>query len=102
MSFDVIFITDTSSSDIGWQRGYGAHRLANHLRLYNYKCLVIDFSSAMDLKTWHQICELAITDKTKILAISTTWLPFKVPYKAEKFSAKTEENFTSSFFSWQL
>lgn len=98
MSFDVIFITDTSSSDIGWQRGYGAHRLANHLRLYNYKCLVIDFSSAMDLKTWHQICELAITDKTKILAISTTWLPFKVPYKAEKFSAKTEENFTSSFF----
>jgi hypothetical protein len=74
--FDVILITDTSEYP-AWFRGTGAHRLANHLRINGYTCLVIDFSSALSFEQWKEICEYAINSNTKLLGFSTTWWPYR-------------------------
>lgn len=74
--FDVILVTDTAEYPI-WFRGTGAHRLANHLRLHGYSCLVIDFSSALSFEDWKTICEHAIGPNTKLLGFSTTWWPYR-------------------------
>lgn len=76
--FDIILITDTSEYP-AWFRGTGAHRLANHLRLNGYSCLVIDFSSALTFDNWKLICELAVDSQTKLLGFSTTWWPYRSP-----------------------
>lgn len=74
--YDAIFLTDTPHYP-DWVRGYGAHRLATHLRSYGYRVLVIDFMSGLGYDTWKEICELAIGPSTKIVGFSTTWWPFK-------------------------
>lgn len=75
-SFDVIILTDTAEYPV-WTRGAGAHRLANHLRINNYTCLVIDFSSALTFDIWSEICKLSIDNNTKMLGFSTTWWPYR-------------------------
>lgn len=78
MAFDVVLITDTAIYP-EWSRGYGAHRLASHLRINGYTVLVIDFSSALSFDHWIKICDNAIDSNTKMLGISTTWLPYRTP-----------------------
>lgn len=74
--FDVILVTDTSEYP-AWFRGTGAHRLANHLRINGYSCLVIDFSSALNFDQWVDICRYSIGSNTKLLGFSTTWWPYR-------------------------
>jgi len=74
--FNAILFTDTSQHPM-WMRGYGAHRLANHLRNNGYSCLVIDYSSGLNFETWKKICYLAIDSNTLILGFSTTWWPYR-------------------------
>lgn len=76
MSFDVVLVTDTASYP-HWTRGYGAHRLANHLRTNGYTTLVIDFASSLTFDIWKSICKLAIGSNTKMLGFSTTWWPYR-------------------------
>lgn len=76
ISFDVILIADTSDYP-HWYRGTGAHRLANHLRVNGYSCLVIDFSSALTFDIWKTICSLAVGPNTRMIGFSTTWWPYR-------------------------
>lgn len=76
MAFDIILVTDTAQYPI-WTRGYGAHRIATHLRNFGYKVLVIDFASALTFDTWKTICQYAVTESTKMLGFSTTWWPYR-------------------------
>jgi hypothetical protein len=75
-SFDIILVTDTSEYPL-WFRGTGAHRLANHLRINGYSCLVIDFSSALSFENWKSICNYAVGENTKLVGFSTTWWPYR-------------------------
>jgi hypothetical protein len=76
MNYNVILITDTSEYPV-WNRGIGAHRMANHLRQHGYSCLVLDFSSALSFDDWCKICELAIGPDTLMIGFSTTWWPYR-------------------------
>jgi radical SAM superfamily enzyme YgiQ (UPF0313 family) len=78
MPFDIILFTETSNLP-AWIRGYGAHRLANHLRQKGFSVLVVDFSSYIKFDLWKQICDYAISDSTKLIGFSTTWWPYKIP-----------------------
>jgi len=82
-TFDVILITDTPYRD-KWIRGYGAHRIASHLRKQGISCLVVDFSSYLNFQTWKSICDRAIGKNTKFIGFSTTWWPYRTP-KGEPF-----------------
>lgn len=75
-SFDVILVIDTPEHP-KWFRGSGAHRIANHLRLAGFSCLVLDFSSALNFDTWKSICQLAVGSNTKLVGFSTTWWPYR-------------------------
>lgn len=75
--FDVILFTDTVQFDVK-SRGYGAHRLASHLRANGYSCLVIDFSSAITYNIYTAILDRAIGPNTLAVGYSTTWMPFKL------------------------
>jgi radical SAM superfamily enzyme YgiQ (UPF0313 family) len=77
MPFDVILFTDTSNLP-AWIRGYGAHRLASHLREKGFTVLVVDFSSYINFDLWKEICNYAITSSTKLLGFSTTWWPYRM------------------------
>lgn len=76
--FNVILFTDTVEFSVK-SRGYGAHRLASHIRQNGYTCLVIDFSSAVTWDRYKEILELAIGPDTLAVGYSTTWMPFKLP-----------------------
>ena len=79
MTFDVILVTDTANiEEPKWTRGYGAHRLASHLRIHGYTVLVIDFCSAMTFDHWKDICQYAIGDNTQLVGFSTTWWPYRL------------------------
>jgi len=41
-SYDAIVLTESGHPDLLY-RGYGAHRIASHLRDNGYSCLVLDF-----------------------------------------------------------
>lgn len=79
MTFDIILLTDTPDYP-RWNRGYGAHRLASHLRSHGYTVLVIDFSIALTFEHWTEICTHAVGSNTQMIGISTTWLPFRKPF----------------------
>lgn len=83
MTFDIILLTDTSTFPM-WGRGYGAHRLASHLRQNGYSTLVIDFSSALTLDNWQDICDVAVGDNTRMIGFSSTWWPYRHPFKENK------------------
>jgi len=74
--FDAVIFTDTPTYP-QWTRGYGAHRIASHLRQRGYDVLVIDFLVAIDWELWNQLCELTIGPKTKFVGFSTTWWPYR-------------------------
>jgi radical SAM superfamily enzyme YgiQ (UPF0313 family) len=79
-NFDVILLTDTPVYP-QWARGYGAHRIASHLRQNGYNTLVIDFSMALTLDMWTEICQYAVGDRTRMIGFSTTWWPYRNPFK---------------------
>lgn len=91
--FDVIMVTDTATFP-HWSRGYGAHRIANHLRLHNFSVLVIDFSSALTFDLWKRICDLAIGTNTQMVGFSCTWWPYRTPFK------QNNDNFRISNIDW--
>ena len=80
MTFDIILVTDTPDYP-NWNRGYGAHRLASHLRTHGYSVLVLDFGMALSLDMWKQICDLAVGDNTQMIGFSTTWWPYRKPFE---------------------
>jgi hypothetical protein len=75
-NYDAVLVTDTPTFP-SWTRGYGAHRIATHLRERGYSVLVVDFSMAMSIQTWKEICSLAIGDTTRFVGFSTTWWPYR-------------------------
>jgi radical SAM superfamily enzyme YgiQ (UPF0313 family) len=77
MTFDAIFITDTSQKPF-WLRGHGAHQLASLLREHGYTCLVLDFASVLTQEVWKIICQTTIGTNTRFIGISTTWMPYRV------------------------
>ena len=83
-TFDAILFTDTAAYP-HWTRGYGAHRLASHLRTHGYSVLVIDFSLALQFETWKEICKYAIGSNTLFLGFSTTWWPYRNPDQDNPF-----------------
>ena len=74
--FDVILFTDTVQYEVK-SRGYGVHRLASHLRVNGYTCLVIDFSSLVSWDIYIKILDGAIGNNTLAVGYSTTWMPYK-------------------------
>jgi radical SAM superfamily enzyme YgiQ (UPF0313 family) len=76
--FDVILFTDTVEFNVK-SRGYGAHRLASHIREHGYSCLVVDFSSIITWDLYTEILDRAIGSTTLAVGFSTTWMPFKFP-----------------------
>ena len=74
--FDVILFTDTVQYEVK-SRGYGVHRLASHIRLNGYTCLVIDFSSLVSWDIYTKILDNAIGKNTLAVGYSTTWMPYK-------------------------
>lgn len=85
MSFDVVLVTDTGTFPT-FSRGYGSHRLASHLRQNGYTVLVVDFSSLLTFSLWEEICEYSIGDNTKLVGFSTTWWPYRTPFKKDEHS----------------
>jgi len=84
-TFDIILLTDTATVESPkWSRGYGAHRIASHLRSHGYTVLVIDFSSALTFDLWNNICNNAIGDNTVMVGFSTTWWPYRTPFSDKK------------------
>jgi len=79
-SFDAIIVTDSATFPT-FSRGYGAHRIASHLRKHGYSVLVIDFASELKFDIWKQICDLSIGENTKFVGFSTTWWPYRTPFK---------------------
>lgn len=79
--FDVVLFTDTVQFDVK-SRGYGAHRLASHLRTNGYTCLVVDFSSVVTYDIYTAILDRAIGPNTLAVGYSTTWMPFKLDGEA--------------------
>lgn len=76
--FDVILFTDTVEFNVK-SRGYGAHRLASHIRQNGYSCLVVDFSSLVTWDLYKQILDKAVGPNTLAVGYSTTWMPYKFP-----------------------
>jgi len=74
--FNVIMFTDTPEFATR-TRGYGAHRLASHMREHGYSVLVIDFISALTYDIFKEIMDHAVGDNTLMVGISATWLPFR-------------------------
>jgi radical SAM superfamily enzyme YgiQ (UPF0313 family) len=91
-TFDVILVTDTATTNAPkYSRGYGAHRLANHLRTHGYSVLVIDFCSVLTFEYWEEICRYAIGDNTRMVGFSTTWWPYRDQTNLGKINTNTEE-----------
>jgi radical SAM superfamily enzyme YgiQ (UPF0313 family) len=76
--FDVILFSD-SPEPLTKTRGYGVYRLATHLRLAGYSCLVVDFMSAIRYTDFKDIIDLAVGNNTLMVGFSTTWLPYRLP-----------------------
>lgn len=77
-SYDAILLTESGHPDLLY-RGYGSHRIASHLRDNGYSCLVLDFCADLSFDQWTEICNHAVGENTKILGISSTWLPYRTP-----------------------
>ena len=67
-------------------RGYGVHRIASHIRLHGYSCLVVDFSSALTFDLYRDIIDQAVGPDTLMVGFSTTWLPYRWPEKPGEFT----------------
>ena len=70
---DVVIFSDTSRPGI-WLRGIGPYSLAATLRNYNYSVEVIDFISAISYDYFCKLCKKYLSENTKIIGISTTWI----------------------------
>jgi len=72
-----IFITEcTSQNWLG--RGYGVHRLANELRRYGFKILVLDWAFAIDIDLYKELLNLAIGPETLFVGFSTSIFPYRM------------------------
>jgi hypothetical protein len=98
-TFDAIILTETPTYP-HWTRGYGAHRIATHLRENGYTVLVIDFSAALTLKTWEEILKLSIGPNTRFVGFSTTWWPYRNPKHNQthvNLSANLRDNISDEY-----
>lgn len=76
MHYDVIFFTDTPSSE--WlSRGYGAYRLASDLRKKGFTVLTVDFCSSLTFEKYKEIIDLCVGSNTLMVGYSTTWFPYR-------------------------
>ena len=76
MYHGIIFTECTSQNWLG--RGYGVHRLANELRKYGFKILVVDFAFAVDFDIYKRILDKAIGDETYFVGFSTSIFPYRM------------------------
>jgi len=83
--FNVILFTDAPYPHHKI-RGYGVHRIANHIRENGYTCLVVDFSSALTFDQYKEIIDLAVGPDTLMVGFSTTWLPYRWPELPGEFT----------------
>ena len=60
--------------DALFARSIGPYKIAHWLRKHNISCQVIDFVTGMSHEQLYQVLEHFISDTTKVLAISTTFL----------------------------
>ena len=93
-TFDIILLTSTPDYP-KWNRGYGAHRLASHLRTHGYSVLVLDFATALTFEMWKDICQLAIGENTQMVGFSTTWWPYRKP-----FEENSKVSLNSTYADW--
>jgi hypothetical protein len=97
--FDAIILTETPTYP-HWTRGYGAHRIATHLRENGYTVLVIDFSAALTLEVWDKILSLSIGPNTRFVGFSATWWPYrkyKQNQKSVNLSANLRDNVSDEY-----
>lgn len=76
MYHGILFTECTSQNWLG--RGYGVHRLANELRKYGFKILVIDFAFAVTFEIYKEILDLAIGPETVFVGFSTSIFPYRM------------------------
>ena len=84
MSYNYVIFTDLPSTE-NFTRGYGAYRTASELRSQGYSCLVIDFLSAINLEQFKTIVDSIISEDTLAVGFSTTWFPYRIRYRNERF-----------------
>ena len=97
--FDAIILTETPTYP-HWTRGYGAHRIATHLRENGYTVLVVDFSAALTLEVWDKILSLAVGSNTRFVGFSTTWWPYRKPKHNQthvNLSANLRDNVSNEY-----
>jgi radical SAM superfamily enzyme YgiQ (UPF0313 family) len=71
--YNAIFFTD-ETNNIASIPPIGAYKCANVLRKNGYTCLVVNHLSAFTTEELKKLIDLAITDQTKLIAFSTTFL----------------------------
>jgi hypothetical protein len=98
-NFDAIIVTDTPTYP-NWTRGYGAHRIATHLRENGYSVLVVDFSAALTIDTWEEILKVSVGPDTRFVGFSTTWWPYRKAKHNQKhvnLSANLRDNVSDEY-----
>jgi radical SAM superfamily enzyme YgiQ (UPF0313 family) len=76
MTYDVVFFTDTPSTD-WFSRGYGAYRLSSEIRKHGYSALTVDFTSSLDFDTFKEIIDKSVNKDTLMVGFSVTWFPYR-------------------------
>ena len=71
--YDAIFFTD-DTNNLASVPPIGAYKCAHVLRKNNYKCLVVNHFSFFTLEDFDRLIDCAVSDRTKLIAFSTTFL----------------------------
>lgn len=96
--YDIIFFTD-ETNNISSIPPLGAYKCAHVLRQAGYKCLVINHLSNFTFEEIKKIADLVITDSTKLIGFSTTFLKnIEVVKEEGKPTPKYSELPTNHFF----
>ena len=66
-----IILTDNNFTNHFCARGYGAHRIASHLRTHGYDIEVVDYCLSWTQEEYKQLLDKLVTDKTIFLGIGT-------------------------------
>lgn len=84
--YNVVLFNDSASIN-EQSRGIGAYRLATECRRAGFSTIVIDFVSAMSVEQFQKILAITLSDDTKVVGFSSTWLPESTfNYKSAEFS----------------
>lgn len=77
MTYDAIFLTETTDTIESAIPPIGAYKCAHVLRKNGYRCLVIRFFSWYDMQELKEVIDHAVGDNTKLIGFSTTFLRSK-------------------------